>query len=144
MRSLQLLQNRAMRIILRKGRRTQINLADHILNTVFGHSCVFWRFYICEGQWLTFLMMSAWPAGLSSTISEKYETSTLVFTDGSKSGDGTGFGVYVLGVRQVGYRLQEPSSVLTAEISAPGEYLILSDSLRSYSPKKYLQGGILL
>jgi hypothetical protein len=57
---------------------------------------------------------------LSPTISEKYETFTLVFTDGSKSPDETGFGVYVLGVRQVGYRLKEPSSVLTAEISVPG------------------------
>jgi ribonuclease HI len=73
----------------------------------------------------------------------RYETSTLVFMDGSISADGTGFGVYVPGVRQVGYRLHESSSVFTAEISAllnallfikssqPSEYLILSDSLSS-------------
>jgi hypothetical protein len=80
---------------------------------------------------------------ITSIISVRYETSTLVFMDGFKSADGTGFGVYVPGVRQVGYRLHEPSSVFTAKISAlldallfiksslPGEYLILSDSLRS-------------
>jgi hypothetical protein len=71
----------------------------------------------------------------------RYETSTLQFTDGFKSADGTGLGVYVPGVQQVGYCLHEPSSVFTAEISALldallfikyiylGEYLILSDSL---------------
>jgi ribonuclease HI len=79
----------------------------------------------------------------STIISEKYKISTLVFTDGSKSVDETGFGVYVPGVRQVGYRLHEPSIVFTAEMSAlldtllfiksslTGEYLILSDNLRS-------------
>jgi hypothetical protein len=47
---------------------------------------------------------------LSSTISERYETSTLVFTDGSKSADGMGFVVYFPGVRQVENRLMhEPA-----------------------------------
>jgi hypothetical protein len=80
---------------------------------------------------------------LSTIISKIYETSTLVFTDVSKSDDGTGFGVYVPGVRKVGYRLHEPSIVFTAAISTlldallfikssqTGEYLILSDSLSS-------------
>jgi hypothetical protein len=78
---------------------------------------------------------------LSSIISERYETSTLVFTDGSKSAYGTGFIVYVPGVQQVGYCLHTPSSVFITEISAvldallfikssqPDEYLNLSDSL---------------
>jgi hypothetical protein len=51
-------------------------------------------------------------------ISEKYKTSTLIFTDGSQSTNETGYKVYVPGVLQVGYRLHEPSSVFTAEISA--------------------------
>jgi hypothetical protein len=55
---------------------------------------------------------------LSLIISEKYETSTLAFTDGFKSADGAGLGVYVPGVRQIRYRLHEPSSVFKAEVSA--------------------------
>jgi hypothetical protein len=65
----------------------------------------------------------------------------MVFTDDSNSADGTGFGVYDPGVRQIGYCLHDPSSVFAEEISAlldallfikasqPGENLILSDSL---------------
>jgi hypothetical protein len=64
---------------------------------------------------------------LSSIISEKYETFTLVFTDGSKAADGTGFSVYVPGVRQIGYCLHEPSSVFTAEISALLDVLLLGN-----------------
>jgi hypothetical protein len=80
---------------------------------------------------------------LSLISSEKYETSTLVFTDGSKSENVMVFGVYVPGLRQVGYCLHEPSSVFTVEINAlldallfitfnqlvEYEYLILSDNL---------------
>jgi hypothetical protein len=80
---------------------------------------------------------------LFSIISEIYVISTLIFTDVSKSDDGTGFGLYVPNVWQVGCCLHEPLSVFTAVISTlldallfikssqPGEYLILSASLNS-------------
>jgi ribonuclease HI len=74
-----------------------------------------------------------------SSISEGFSGSTLIFTDGSKSG-----GVnYVPGQQSFGYRVQEPSGVFTAEITAlltalhfvvsgqPSELLILADSLSS-------------
>jgi ribonuclease HI len=79
----------------------------------------------------------------SSIISEKFSGSTLIFTDGSRSEEGTGFGIYVPGQQGFGYCLQEPSGVFTAEITAlltalrfvgsdqPGEFLILTDSLSS-------------
>jgi hypothetical protein len=80
-------------------------------------------------------LLAAYP------ISERYETSTLVFMDGSKLADEMGFDVYVPGVQHDGYRLHEPKSVFTAEISAQldallfikssqlSEYFFLSDSL---------------
>jgi hypothetical protein len=73
---------------------------------------------------------------LFSIISEIYGISTLIFTDVSKSDDGTGFGLYVPNVWQVGCCLHEPLSVFTEVISTlldallfikssqPGEYLI--------------------
>jgi hypothetical protein len=77
----------------------------------------------------------------SSIISERFSGSTLIFTDGSGSEEGTGFGIYVPGQQSFGYRLQEPSGVFNAEITAlltcnavsgqPGEFLILTDSLSS-------------
>jgi ribonuclease HI len=79
----------------------------------------------------------------SSIISERFSGSTLIFTDGSRSEEGTGFGIYVPGQQSFGYRLQEPSGVFTAVITAlftalhfvgsvqPGEFLILTDSLSS-------------
>jgi hypothetical protein len=79
----------------------------------------------------------------SSIISERFSGTTLIFTDGSRSEEGTGFGIYVLGRQGFGYRLQEPSGVFTAEITAllialrfggsgqPGEFQILTDSLSS-------------
>jgi hypothetical protein len=54
----------------------------------------------------------------SSIISERFSGSTLIFTDGSRSGEGTGFGIYVAGQQSFGYRLQEPSGVFTVEITA--------------------------
>jgi hypothetical protein len=63
--------------------------------------------------------------------------------DGSRSEEGTGFGIYVPGQQSFGYRLLEPSGVFTTEITAlltalrfvgsgqPGEFLILTDSLSS-------------
>jgi ribonuclease HI len=79
----------------------------------------------------------------SSIISERFSGSTLIFTDSSRSEEGTGFRIYVAGQQSFGYRLQEPSVVFTAEITAllaalrfvgfgqPGEFLILTDSLSS-------------
>jgi hypothetical protein len=79
----------------------------------------------------------------SSIISERFSGSTRIFTDGSRSEEGTGFGIYVPGQQSFGYRLQEPSGVFTAEATAlltvlhfvgsgqPGELLILTDSLSS-------------
>jgi hypothetical protein len=49
----------------------------------------------------------------SSIISERFSGSTLIFTDGSWSEEGTGFGIYVPGQQGFGYRLQEPSGVFT-------------------------------
>jgi hypothetical protein len=79
----------------------------------------------------------------SSIISERFSGSTLIFTDGSRSEEETGFGIYVPGQQSFGYRHQKPSGVFTAEITAlltalhfvgsgqPGEFLILTDSLSS-------------
>jgi ribonuclease HI len=80
---------------------------------------------------------------LTFIISERFSGSTLIFTDGSRSEKGTGFGIYVPGQQSFGYRLQEPSGVFTAESTAlltalhfvgsgqPGVFLILTDSLSS-------------
>jgi hypothetical protein len=77
-----------------------------------------------------------------SIISERFSGLTLIFTDGSRSGEGTSFGIYVPGQQSFEYLVQEPSGVFTAEITAlltglhfvgsgqPGEFLILTDSLR--------------
>jgi hypothetical protein len=79
----------------------ELNLADHKLNTVFGHSCVSRKFgMICKRQSVDFPDDFCPTCCLSSII--------------SRSADGTGYGVYVPGVRQVRYRLHEPSSVFTA------------------------------
>jgi hypothetical protein len=92
-----------------------------------------------------------------SIISERFSGSTLIFKDGSRSEEETGFEIYVPGQQSFRYRLQEPSGVFTAEISAlltalhfvgsgqPGEFLILTDSLssiealgsRKISPRTY-------
>jgi hypothetical protein len=53
----------------------------------------------------------------SSIIYERFSSSTLIFTDGSRSEEGTGFGIYVPGQQSFRYRLQEPSGVFTAEIT---------------------------
>jgi hypothetical protein len=49
---------------------------------------------------------------LCSIISERFSASTLIFTDGSRSEDGTGFEIYVPGQQGFGYRPQESSGVL--------------------------------
>jgi ribonuclease HI len=79
----------------------------------------------------------------SSIIPERFSGSTQIFTDGSRSEEGTGCGIYVPGQQSFGYRLQEPSGVFIAEITAlltalhfvgsgqPVEFLILTDSLSS-------------
>jgi hypothetical protein len=80
-----------------------------------------------------------WSLLAASFISERFSDSTLIFTDGSRSEEGTGFGIYVPGQQGFGYRLQEPTGVFTALLTAlrfvgsrqPGEFLILTDSLSS-------------
>jgi hypothetical protein len=49
-----------------------------------------------QGATVDFILMISC---LSSKTSQRYKTSTLVFTNGSKSTNGTGFGVYVPGVQ---------------------------------------------
>lgn len=78
-----------------------------------------------------------------SRIAAKYDLETVIFTDGSRWDGRTGFGVYHGENFEVGYRLQEPSGVFTAELTAifyalehirthqPGQYLILTDSMSS-------------
>jgi hypothetical protein len=57
-------------------------------------------------------------SGCSTTeYSEKYDTSSLVLMDGSRSAHRMGFGVNAFGVRQVWNRSYEHSNVFTAEIS---------------------------
>jgi hypothetical protein len=83
---------------------------------------------------------------LSSTISEKYETSNLVSTDGSKSADGTGFGVYVLVCDRSGIACKNLQVYLrqkSAHRANISSCLTVWARLRSYSPKKYRRGGIL-
>jgi ribonuclease HI len=92
--------------------------------------------------------VSVVPTHFNSIIGDHFFDSTLIFTNGSKSLDRTGFGVYSQAATQLRYRLQEPSSVFSAEIQAinhaievikshpPGEYLILTDSLSSMESMK--------
>jgi hypothetical protein len=87
------------------------------------------------------------PHALHSVVSSSCFL-TLIFTDGSRSEEGTGFGIYVPGQQSFGYRLQKPSGVFTADITAlltalhlvgsdqPNEFLILTDSLSSLSSRK--------
>jgi hypothetical protein len=75
----------------------------------------------------------------NAILSERYAQSTLNFTDGFKSNENTGFGVYVPHSTSFGHRLREPACIFSAETQAinfersnpPGEYLILTDSLSS-------------
>jgi ribonuclease HI len=82
---------------------------------------------------------------LVASVSSRFESSAVFFTDGSKGEAGTGFGVYQLNGGEISFRLQEPSGVFTSELSAifmalvqirdhhPGEFIIFSDSMSSVS-----------
>jgi ribonuclease HI len=83
------------------------------------------------------------PMKFNAIVREHFPRATLIYTDGSKSGMNTGFGVYSPDLASFGYRLREPTSIFTAEVQAinhaidlissnpPGEYLICTDSLSS-------------
>jgi ribonuclease HI len=78
-----------------------------------------------------------------SAITSRYARDSVIFTDGSRSAGGTGFGVFHYDNFEMAYRLAEPSGVYTSELTAifyalehirshpPGRFLILSDSLSS-------------
>jgi ribonuclease HI len=80
---------------------------------------------------------------LVASVSSRFESSAIFFTDGSKGEAGTGFGVCQLNGGEISFRLREPSGVFTSELSAifmaliqigdhhPGEFIILSDSMSS-------------
>jgi hypothetical protein len=69
--------------------------------------------------------------------------SSIMFTDGSKDGAGTSFGVHHSSGLESSFRLREPSGVFTSEMSAifvaliqiwtrrSGTYLIVTDSMSS-------------
>jgi ribonuclease HI len=98
-----------------------------------------------------FEILKSTPAEFHSTIAprqflsaiSRFENFTKIYTDGSKSQDGTSFGVYVQGRMESGYRLREPSGVFTSELAAilsalnfinennGGNFLIITDSLSS-------------
>jgi hypothetical protein len=75
---------------------------------------------------------------LVGSVSSRFESSTVFFTDGSKGEACTGLGVYQLNGGEIRYRLRKPSGVFTSELSAifmalvqigdhhPGEIIILS------------------
>jgi hypothetical protein len=80
---------------------------------------------------------------LVASVSSKFESSAVFFTDRSKGEAGTGFGVYQLNGDEINFGLREPSGVSTSELSEilmallqirglhPGEFIIFSDSMSS-------------
>jgi hypothetical protein len=48
----------------------------------------------------------------------EFDSSSIFFTDGSKGGAGTGFGVYHSGGPESSFRLREPSGVFTSLMPA--------------------------
>jgi hypothetical protein len=80
---------------------------------------------------------------LVASVSSKFESSVVLFTDGSKGEPGIGFRVYQLNGDEISLRLRQPSGVFTSELSAifmasvqigdhhSGEFIILSDSMSS-------------
>jgi hypothetical protein len=87
---------------------------------------------------------------LVASAKSEFGSSSIFFTDGSKGGAATDFGVYLSGSLESSFRQREPSGVFTSEISAifvaliqirarrPGRYLIMTDSMSSL---KALQTG---
>jgi ribonuclease HI len=88
------------------------------------------------------------PLHFNSIIRNSFSESTLIYTDGSKSNNGTGFGVYAKDITQFGHRIVEPASVFSAELQAinyaieyintqpTGEFSILTDSLSAIEALK--------
>jgi hypothetical protein len=74
-----------------------------------------------------------------ASATSRFDFLSIIFTDGSKGGAGTGFGVYHSGGPESSLRFREPSGMCTLEMSAifeavfqimasrPGRYLILTD-----------------
>jgi hypothetical protein len=55
---------------------------------------------------------------LVASVSSRFESSAVFFTDGSKGEAGIGFGVCQLNGGEISIRLREPSGVFTSELSA--------------------------
>jgi hypothetical protein len=51
---------------------------------------------------------------LVASVSSRFESSAVLFTDGSKGEVGTGFGVYQLNGSEISFCLREPSGVFTS------------------------------
>jgi ribonuclease HI len=78
---------------------------------------------------------------LVASATSGLDSSSIYFTDGSKGGAGTGFGVYYSNGSESSFCLREPSGVFNSEMSAifvaliqirarrPGRYLIVTDSM---------------
>jgi hypothetical protein len=55
---------------------------------------------------------------LVASVSSRFESSAVFFTDGSKGEAGTGFGVYQLSGGEISFRLRKPCGVFVSELSA--------------------------
>jgi ribonuclease HI len=76
-------------------------------------------------------------------VTSGFDSSSIFFTDGSKGGAGTGFGVYHFGGPESSFRLRKSREVFTSEMSTifvaliqirtrrPCRYLIVTDSMSS-------------
>jgi hypothetical protein len=80
---------------------------------------------------------------LVASVSSRFESPAVFFTDGSKGEADTGFGVYQLNGGEINFRLREPRGVFTSDLSTsfmalvqirdqhPGEFIILLDNMSS-------------
>jgi ribonuclease HI len=80
-----------------------------------------------------------------TSVTSNFNNDSIIYTDGSRSGERTGFGVFHHENFELGLRLNEPSGVFTSELTAilqalchikshpPGRFIILSDSMSSIS-----------
>jgi hypothetical protein len=90
---------------------------------------------------------------LVASETSRFDTSSILFTDGSKGGVGNGFGVYHSGGLKSSFCLRQPSGVFISEkltilvaliqIKAvrPSKYLIVTDSMGFLEPCRL--GGLL-
>jgi hypothetical protein len=84
-----------------------------------------------------------------------FDASLIFFTDCSKGGVGTGYGVYHSGGPESSFRLREPSGMFTSETSAIfvaliqirarhlDRYLVVTDSMSSLKALQTRSGGLL-